>query len=216
MNYIFSSAMLAPAAAILLCAQDPFQVASKNYHREFENRYVDVSRATLRPGDKLPVHNHPAIPTVYVYLSDGGSIRFTHIQPSPYVLVRRPVKAGAIRFNRNAHTETHRVEYLGDALSEYLRVSLKTVPGPPHRDARIAAGDVTPFEDPQIRISRSTCGPHGACDPPGHRAVIVNLNTRTARWFDPATERSYENRASEAVQEIRIELKTEPTAAGRP
>ncbi|MGH9667152.1 MAG: hypothetical protein ACRD9L_22235 [Bryobacteraceae bacterium] len=216
MNLLFSSAMWLPVTAVVLCAQDPFQVAPANYHREFDNGYVDVSRVTLRPGDMLPVHNHPAIPTVYVYLTGGGPIRFTHIQPSPYVLVRRPVRAGAIRFNRNAHTETHRVEYLGDTSSEYLRVSLKTVPGPRHRDARIAADDPTPFEDAQVRIGRFTCAPHGTCDPPGRPAVIVNLNTRTATWFDPAAGGARENRTSEAIHEIRIELKTGPALTEHP
>lgn len=215
MKSLRSSAILLPAAALLLCAQDPYRAAPKNYHREFENRYVAVSRASFRPGDSLPVHNHPEIPTVYVYLTDGGPIRFTHFQPS-YTLVRRPVKAGAIRFNRNAHTEIHRVEYLGDAPSEYLRISLKTTPGPRHRDARMAADDATPFEDPQVRISRATCAPHSACDPPAHRAVIVNLNTRTASWFDPAAEQSHENQSSDTVREIRVELKTEPAAVEHP
>lgn len=196
-------------AAGSLVAQDPFQAAPANFHQEFENRYVSVSRATFRPGDKVPVHNHPPIPTVYIYVTDGGQIRFTHLQPSAYVMVRRPVQSGAIRFNRNAHTETHRVEYLGDAPSEYLRVSLKTVPAPPHRDARIAADDATPFEDAQVRISRAVCAAHATCEALAHPAVIVNLNTRMASWFDPAAE-PRENRTSEPVREIRIEIKTEP------
>ena len=69
-------------------AQDPYVVAPKNYSLEFENDSVRVSRAMLAPGDKLPVHDHPANPTVFVYLTDGGPIRFTHVQPE--FTVERP------------------------------------------------------------------------------------------------------------------------------
>src|SRR5688572_7282865 len=123
-------------AAPVFC-QNPYQAAPDNYKLEFENDWVRVSRVTYRPGDKLPVHEHPALPTVYVYVTDGGPIQFGHQQ---FAAARRgAVKAGQIRFNKG-NKETHTTEYLGDTPSEYVRVELKTEPFElPARDVRIAA-----------------------------------------------------------------------------
>ena len=99
-----------------LLAQDPFVTAPKNYRLEFENGSVRVSRAMFAPGDKLPVHDHPAYPTVFVYLTDGGPIRFTHIQPS-FTMERPAIMKGGIRFHTGAK-ERHAVEYLGDSASD--------------------------------------------------------------------------------------------------
>ena len=74
--------LLLAAVAYPAAAQNPYTTASKNYRLEFENESVRVSRAMFAPGDKLPVHDHPGNPTVFVYLTDGGPIRFTHVEPA--------------------------------------------------------------------------------------------------------------------------------------
>lgn len=162
-----------------LYAQDPFRVSPENYKLEFDNKLVRVSRVSYRPGDKLPVHDHPALPTVYIYVTDGGPILFGHQE---FAAIRRPaVKAGGIRFNRG-NKETHTTEYLGDAPSEYVRVELKIDPlEKPRRDVRIPPDDNTPFENPQLRIERADCGPCTALD---HPAVVVTLDDRRVRWVD--------------------------------
>ena len=99
-------------------AQDPYKVAPKNYHLEFENDWVRVSRVTYQPGDKTGVHDHPSLPTVYIYLTDGGEIQFGHQEFAG--LRRKAVKAGQIRFNKG-NRETHTTEYLGSRPAEYLR-----------------------------------------------------------------------------------------------
>src|SRR5258708_261515 len=48
-------------------AQSPYTVSPKNYRLELENAWVRVSSAMFAQGDKLPVHDHPARPTVFVY-----------------------------------------------------------------------------------------------------------------------------------------------------
>jgi hypothetical protein len=202
------------SAAIILpgVAQNPYTVSPKNYRLEFENDWVSVSRAMFAPGDKLPVHDHPARPAVYVYLTDGGPIRFTHIQPQ-FTVERPPVKAGGIRFHTGAK-ETHVVEYLGSDPSEYLRIELKTDrPDKKPQHIRIAADDQRPFENSQIRISRSTCEAHRQCAQLEYPAVIVRLNDRTVSW----TEKSgvIKNDTDETSQEIRVELKTQPAAQSR-
>jgi beta-alanine degradation protein BauB len=106
------------AAAFSAAAQDPYQVAPENYHLVFENEWARATRVTYRPGDKLPVHSHPPTPTtVYVYVTDGGPIRFGHVtgeHVEGVMITRKAVQAGAIRFAHGA-PETHTVEYLGDA-----------------------------------------------------------------------------------------------------
>uniref|UniRef100_Q01VW6 Uncharacterized protein n=1 Tax=Solibacter usitatus (strain Ellin6076) TaxID=234267 RepID=Q01VW6_SOLUE len=168
------------ALTVIAYAQDPYAMLPRNYRLEFENDAVRVSRVKYEPGDRLAVHSHPSIPTVYVYLTDGGAIRFTHKTPQ-FTLERPPVKAGGVRFNRNAQEETHEVEYLGDTPSEYLRIELKTTPGPRHRDARLRNEEDFPWEDPQVRISRL----HGKA-PAVKRALLVDIEKRSFVWLDGA------------------------------
>src|SRR4051812_15941282 len=78
-------------------AQEPTTAAPNNYRLELDNEFVRVIRATLAPRDHVPVHQHPTLPTVYVYLTDAGPTRFTHITPS-YTLERAPVRAGGVRY----------------------------------------------------------------------------------------------------------------------
>jgi hypothetical protein len=54
---------------------------------------------TFSPHDKLPVHQHPPTPTtVYVYVTDGGAIRFNRVTGDTVAglhIVRKPVLAAA-------------------------------------------------------------------------------------------------------------------------
>jgi hypothetical protein len=169
--------------AALAPGQDPYVTAPKNYKLEFENDYVRVSRAKLQPGDKLPVHSHPGVPTIYVYLDDGGPIRFSHQTPK-FTIERPAVKAGAVRFNRNAQIETHEVEYLGTTPTEYFRIELKTVPAPPHRDARLKLDGDFPWEDTQVRISRA----QGKASRMARPAILVNIREKSFAWIDANAE----------------------------
>jgi hypothetical protein len=163
-------------------AQDPYRVAPENYKLEFENAAVRVSRVSYRPGDKLPVHDHPALPTIYIYVTDGGPVLFGHQEFS--AIRRAAVKAGQIRFNRG-NKETHTTEYLGDEPSEYIRVELKMEPlEKPRRDVRIAAEDETPFENAQLRIERAECSP---CAVLPQRAVAVTIGDRRVHWLEGQT-----------------------------
>jgi hypothetical protein len=167
------------ALAVMVYAQDPYATLPRNYRVEFENESVRVSRVNYFPGDRLAVHSHPSIPTVYVYLTDGGPIRFTHKTPQ-FTLERPQVKAGGVRFNRNAQVETHEVEYLGDTPCEYLRIELKNTPGPRHRDARLRGEADFPWEDPQVRISRV----HAARPAATRQALLIDIGARSFVWLD--------------------------------
>lgn len=187
-------------------AQNPYTKLPRNYVLELENEYVRVSRVKYAPGDKLPVHSHPSIPTVYVYLTDGGAIRFTHVTPK-FTIERSEVQAGGVRFNRNAKQETHETEYLGAAPSEYLRIEMKTEPGPPHRDARLRADGDFPWEDPMVRIRRVT----GKLAAPTGPAVLVDISQRSFTWVHPKMASALPLGQDQFVV---VELKTSPAAAG--
>ncbi len=127
--------------AILKKAQDPYRVAGDPYRLVCENRWVHATRVTYGPYETAPAHRHPPTPTtVYVYVTDGGTMRFHHITGEHVAGVsadRKPVQAGAIRFAHGA-PETHSVEDLGGNPTEYARIELRTEPlDRPVRDVRL-------------------------------------------------------------------------------
>jgi hypothetical protein len=79
------------SAVVLVClssaiaAQSP-ATSSKplpsNYTVELDTAYVRVTCASFKAHETVAVHLHPTFPTVYVYLTDGGPMRFNHITPS--------------------------------------------------------------------------------------------------------------------------------------
>jgi hypothetical protein len=146
--------------AAMACAQQPYSKLPRNYTLAFENDSVRISRVKYSPGDKLPVHSHPSIPTVYVYLTDGGPIRFIHKTPQ-VTIVRDAVKAGQVRFNRNARVETHETEYLGAAASEYLRVATGSFLWIDPQDSRAPARPHEPgwFVLLELKTGRATPAP---------------------------------------------------------
>ncbi len=189
--------------ATALLGQNPYATAPRNYFLELDNDWVRVSRAIYHPGDKIPEHQHPDLPTVYVYLTDGGPVHFSHIRPS-FTAKRGAVKMGGIRFHSGSK-ETHVVEYEGDTVSEFLRIELKTErPDKKAEHVRLAPEDGKGFENGQIRIER--CGGKSRCAA-AYPAVVVDVAAKSFRWQADA------GGAGEGAQGIRVELKTKPGAA---
>ena len=187
------------------------------------NAWVRASLVTYQPHETAPVHEHPPTPTcVYIYITDGGEIRFKHMtgfKTSGYVITRPAVKAGAIRFAHSA-PETHSVEYLGDAPTEYVRIELRTEPlDTPIRDVRIPPAAMDPaksavrkeFENGQLRILRVVCAAGKTCpksenpDDPSVVTIMTGPDRGAVRW-SPKAEKG-------PLEEVRIELKTDPVAA---
>jgi peptidoglycan/xylan/chitin deacetylase (PgdA/CDA1 family) len=162
-------------------SRDPYRVAPQTYHLAFENQWVRATRVTFNPHDHLPVHHHPPTPTtLYVYVTDGGAIRFNHVTGEHVAgmnIERKPVQAGQIRFAHGA-PETHTVDYLGDQPSEYARIELRTEPlERPVRDIRLPPHGS--FENAQVRILSITCAadtPCPASEHPSDPAVVVILS----------------------------------------
>jgi hypothetical protein len=204
-------------------ATDPYRVAPGNYHFVFENQWARATRVTFNPHDKLPVYERPPTPTtVYVYVTDGGPIRFTRVTGDSVTglnIVRKPVLAGGIRFAQGA-PGTHTVEYLGDAPTEYARIELRTAPiDRPLRDVRLPPEPVdlskssrsVRFENGQGRIVHVTCAPGRACpasdaaDP----AVVVTMSGphRGEIEWSPAPGQTA---GQGHLEQMRIELKSKP------
>lgn len=204
--------------------EDPYRVAPGNYHFVFENEWARATRVTFSPHDKLPVHDHPPTPTtVYVYVTDGGAIRFNHVTGDNVAglnIVRKPVLAGGIRFAHGA-PETHTVEYLGDAPTEYARIELRTEPiDRPVRDVRLPPepADLSKssrsvrFENGQVRIVHVICAAGEACPVSQHAAepavvVILSGPRRGEIEWSPAPARG-------PLEQMRIELKSKPVNRG--
>jgi hypothetical protein len=198
-----------------LSAQNPFEVAKDHYTLEFENEWVRISRVTYGPHETAPVHDHPSVPAVYIYTTDGGPILFKHDQIGN---IRTPaVKAGQLRYAR-PNRERHDVEYLGDIATEYLRIELKTEPlGIPPRDFRSAldshSADASfskvDFENGQLRIVRQYCAPNASCTPNDDTSIpviMVSLRKRQFRWIAPGSQPSIE----EPGDYVRLELRSKP------
>jgi len=203
--------------------QDPYLAAGGHYHLVFENAWARATRVTYEPHETAPVHDHPLTPTaIYIYVTDGGEFRFKHmtgLKVAGTTITRPAVKAGAIRFAHSA-PETHSVEYLGDAPTEYVRIELRTEAlDIPIRNIRIPPAVMDPaksavlneFENGQVRILRVVCPPGETCpvsrnpDDPAIVTVMTGPERGAVRW-SPAAEKG-------PLDEIRIELKTDPVAA---
>ncbi len=175
---------------------------------EFENGWVRVVRVHYDPHEKTEVHDHPATPTVYVYVTDGGRLRLGHDGAEP--TVRPPVKMGGIRFQKGVF-ERHWVEELDGVESEYLRVELKTRQVDlPDADVRRAPGDRNPYEGGMIRILRVTCAAKSPCPVSSHTQDPAVIVQKKGFIWQAAGDPPMSNTSDAPQEQVRIELKTEP------
>jgi hypothetical protein len=193
-----------PCLLLVLAGVARTQVVPSDATLEFENSLVRIVRVHYRPHQKTAMHDHPATPTVYVYVTDGGRLRIGHEGEDP--VIRPPVKAGAIRF-QHAVAERHAVEELDGVASEYLRLEFRTQPaGQPPTDVRRAPDDRTPYESPTLRIYRVTCPAHGNCPASAHPedpAIVVT--GRDFRW-EAAGTAPPANPSGAAWEQVRVEI----------
>src|ERR1700761_810964 len=81
-----------------LWAQNRLLALPANYKPVFDNADVSVLRAHYGPHEKVPVHDHPAFDTVFVYLNDSGVVRINHTEGTTQaVMDRPPTHTGAFR-----------------------------------------------------------------------------------------------------------------------
>ncbi len=121
-----SFAVMGVAALLLLgngtvpttaLAQDVVKVAPDKYKVLLDNDRVRVLEYRAKPGDKTPMHSHPAY---LVYSLTSGKAKFTS---SDGKTTERDLKAGEVTWNNG---ETHATESMGEG--HVLLVELKEPP----------------------------------------------------------------------------------------
>ena len=186
----------------------PAAVSATDTTIEFENASVRVARVHYAPHEKTAVHDHPATPNVFVYVTDGGRLAIGH--EGEEMVTRPPVKAGGIRFQAGV-AERHAVEELDGVESQYIRIELKTRPVDlPKEDVRRAPGDRTPYESGMIRILRVTCAAQSACPASAHPENPAVVVTGKAFVWVPVGAAPLRNSSDAPVEQVRVELKTPP------
>ena len=101
-------------------AQDPIKVSPQYYKVLLENAQVRVLAVKIKPGEKVPMHSHPA--SVSYVLSDGK----LHITLADGKTVDKEPKAGSATWS---DAVTHAVENVGT--SEFSQVQIELKPAAP-------------------------------------------------------------------------------------
>ena len=165
---VFSA--VAAMSVLAAAAQDPLTLLPDNYKLVFQNDEVKVIRAHYGPHEKVPVHDHPAYPTVFVYLDSSGAVRIDHQEAgaAPVSITRSPTVMGSYRI-APALAERHSIENLGDTSSDFLRIELKTPlqleePFRGKAPQSVAASlDAVEFTNPNLTVERVICAGAEAC-----------------------------------------------------
>lgn len=176
----FAAALCVAGASL---AQAPSGALPRNYQVVLDRPEVRVLRAHYGPHEKVPVHEHPAYTTVFVYLNDSGVVRLRHAPGATVDVVDRPpTHTGAFRIAPGL-LERHSVENLSDVPADSVLVELKgepadlldkafrgDAPKPPLLTATTAV-----YDKARLRIERVICDPGATCalDPRPMPSVLV-------------------------------------------
>ena len=114
--FVLPLAGVALAAATPVRAQDVVQVAGDSHKVILENAQVRVLAVSLKPGQKAPLHAHPA--NVSYVLSDG-KLRITLADGKT---VDKEPKAGTASWSEAV---THAVENIGTSDFTQVQIELK-------------------------------------------------------------------------------------------
>jgi hypothetical protein len=188
-NRRFWLALLILSVAIAGLAQQNPTSLPPNYKTVLENPTFRIIRVHYGPHEKVPVHDHPDTPTVYVYLNNSSPVRIIHDEEAkPFTIVRPPTQKGAFRVSAGRR-ERHSIENLGDLESNFLRVELlsarlgdKTLEwrGPAPNDLTHNLS-TTEFSSPRLSIVRTICVDKVQCSIPASQSasVVVALSSST-------------------------------------
>ena len=98
-------------------AQDPVKTSPQYYKVLLENEQVRVLEYHLKPGEKEPMHSHPA---GVVYVLGGGKLKFS------YPDGRTEERGAATGETIWREPTTHAVENIGDTEAHAIAIDLKT------------------------------------------------------------------------------------------
>jgi hypothetical protein len=175
-------------AGICLCsifcvAQQKADDLPDSYKTVLTTNFAKVVRVHYGPYEKVPVHNHPEAPTVFVYLNDSGPVQITHYGEKVTSIVRPPTHTGTYRVSAGK-MERHSVENLSALPSDFLRVEL---PGFRVEDPNLEFRGKAPkdflhdtsaveFKVHGLTITRVVCVDATPCEvqrPPDHAIVVA-------------------------------------------
>src|SRR5207237_2841798 len=98
-------------------AQDPVKASPQYYKVLLENDQVRVLEYRLKPGEKEPMHSHPA---GVVYVLSGAKLKFS------YPDGRTEERGAATGETIWRDPTTHAVEHVGDTEAQAITIDLKT------------------------------------------------------------------------------------------
>jgi beta-alanine degradation protein BauB len=113
--------LLLPAASIVGCAQDPVRVDPVNHRGLFENEHIRVLEYRDKPGNKAPMHSHPAYMT---YVTGTGKTRIVQANGESNVEDTAGSEFACLPASQ------HATENVGNTPSQELLVEFKDVTNP--------------------------------------------------------------------------------------
>lgn len=116
LHHAVLSLAFAVFTTITVHAQDLVKVSPSQARVMLENDRVRVIKLVYKPGEKVPLHSHPAV--VVIYMTDcKSSFHSTDNESGEHAL-----KAGTVRWSPGT---THVNENTGDTVCEVMLVELK-------------------------------------------------------------------------------------------
>jgi hypothetical protein len=181
-------AALLAAATFASAQQIPLpKPLPQNYRTTLENDDLLVMHVHYGPREFIPMHDHSAYPTVYIYLNDSGPIKIKHDGPDEEIAIRPPTHLGAFRVAPGV-AERHSVTSQSDTASDFLRVELKRIPPDAIKDvfrgelpAQPPTGTHTEFQNDALRIARTVCEATEPCSVPkvSARSLLIVMRDQT-------------------------------------
>jgi len=178
-----------------LIAQAPLP---PNYKTIFENPDLLVMHVHYGAHEFVPMHDHPAVATMFVYLNDSGEVDITHEGPNAFTAQRPPTHTGAYRI-APAMAERHSVTSHSDTDSEFLRVEFKRFPPTDLKQPVRGEAPTSPtpgihaeFRDAALRVDRIFCAANGPCSVPPTSVRSLLIAIQSTNLQTPTGERHLE------------------------
>jgi len=185
------TALIVALSSVTLNAQNSPAPLPPNYKTTFENPDILVMHVHYGAHEFVPVHDHSAYPTLYVYLNDSGEVEIKHEGPNGFTVMRPPTHTGAFRISPGM-AERHSVTSHSDTDSNFLRVELKRIPPSDLKQvfrgeapSPLTPGTRTEFQDAALRVERIVCPADKSCALSSQSArsllvAIAPMRVRTA------------------------------------
>jgi hypothetical protein len=218
------AALLCAIAFSQASAQTTASPLPTNYKTILDNPDLLVMRVHYGPHEIVPMHDHSAYPTVFVYLNDSGVIEIDHANGES--IKRPPTHTGAFRVAPSM-IERHSITNLSSIPSDFLRIEFKRIPPTDIQQTFRGPAPVAPtpglqtdYQNPGLRIERIICLSSSTCQLPTASApslliVLTPLRDQAAHsntqlqsgdvlWSSAPTHKP--STLSPAAQALRITL----------